>query len=248
VLESLARLAQDLAQSKPSGGGDPSRDRSGDPADLLDGLLGPTRRWCGAFGLEVTPRRWRFAEPMELANLQPDERARPMFASAPPGRAYRVHKFSLSGTGADTPCVVLVSAGLPPSQYQHLLKLAEEAGEVGRPLHAQLNGWAEAQLTGHLQTTAERFFVSFYDGHYQQFHEVDPDAADHFRNLLLDLLKKQFGLTTFEPTTLTEYDRSWVQSTTGTGYYQSGRVKHVMRPGLKDRQGLLRAAAVVEAE
>jgi hypothetical protein len=60
-------------------------------------------------------------------------------------------------------------------------------------------------------------------------------------------LEQEFGLATFFPAAYQDYPESWVQLPEGARML-TGRVRQVLRPGLRDRSGGLRVPARVEAE
>ncbi len=233
-LDELARIG---AKIGPAPGG---------PAGL-DRLLAAVRDWAAAFGFEVTPAEWSFADPPSRARLESaGVTCAPTYRNAEPvGAIVRVRQFGLKRPGAVVrEATAVVSAGPAPAGYRELEDSVRTV-QAAAPLRSRLQEWRWASLDGDPSVAAVQLFVDFWGGPGVPFRDDAPEAAERFANRLGKTLTDSFGLTLFEPAALHEYPEGWVQ-VVGSRPAMTGRVRKVHRPGLAEGSGVLRLPAVVE--
>jgi hypothetical protein len=158
----------------------------------------------------------------------------PQFSSDAPASGLTLVRLGWSGgpTGTDRAPELTLAAGLPPAHYEALrARLAASQWAPAAALLAELEEWPRKRFAGAdlLRFEAEHLFSAFWDaaGTPPRLPEVDQTAA-----ILERLLRDEFGLETFVPTSLGDFDSDWIRIC-GRGGAKTGRVARVIRPGLR---------------
>jgi hypothetical protein len=240
----LDDLLADAADAAPA-----LRDLSQEKARTLDQILELFRQWSAGHGLEILPRRGRFAAPPSYTDLMDDEKTctavfRP---DDPRGTIYRVRAFGLKrGDEVVRPVAVAVSAGPLPFGFRELENLLKDDPHESAMID-RLKAWRDAGLAGTLELTAVQFYVDFWGALGDGLRRRDPDRARDFEQRLTELLQHDYRLFPFRPTAFQDHPDGWVQRTPGR-QMTTGLVRRILRPGLQDDQNHLRVPALVEVE
>jgi len=208
-------------------------------------------KW-GPHNFEGLPAGWTFQRPLLWSDLQLEEKDLSLVfrGHIPRGIVFRVKAFGLrrrSGK-AIRECAVYVSAGPSPAGFGELYRLVEQpsgAGEEG--LRERLRAWPAACLHGALDVVAVRLFVDFWGALGDEMRMQRGDEARRFGEQLSLLLQQELRLETFHPESYQDYPDGWLLLDSDHGAV-TGKVRTVIRPGLKDEEGNLRVPALVEVD
>ncbi|QDV36299.1 hypothetical protein [Tautonia plasticadhaerens] len=221
-----------------------------DSPGAADEAMRHLARVADGLGLRLRPSGWSFAAPpaqgtvpVDEAVADPDAHPARFEAAGPPAGFLVLRRFGLGST----PGHYIVSAGPPPPHFDALRTALVAIGEPAAPLVVMAQSWPASAPAGRLELDAIQLFLRFWESLGGGFRR---EAYDSFRvaeEALTSLLEAGFGLTKFEPRMLQDYRDEWVEITS-RGDLGTGRVRRVVRPGLRTRDNLLRVAALVEAE
>ena len=229
-----------------------------------DAILAQLRAWGEAVGLVVLPRIWSFADPPRAVDVPADE-------VLPIGMPTRfdtgqgvagclvLTAFGLTGgPGGDRPARGVVSAGPPPQGFEAFRAELDET-RSGPPtptpesaaalesLAAGLAAWPTAAARGYLEADALDTFLKFYATLGVGYRAEAPAQYQKLAAALVTLMNEGFGQVTFEPRTHREFAEGWIEPRNPPPY-QTGRVRRVLRPGLRSRTGELTSPAQVKVE
>jgi hypothetical protein len=214
---------------------------------LLDGL----RRYAATHKLEILPRHWSRGAVLRREDLAADETegAVVFFDARPAGEVVAVVRLGLSGQGVREQSGVRISGGPAPEGYPELVKLAAAGGAPAADFLTKLRSWPASRLEAedHLDIEAVDLFVAFHDPAGDPWRAADPGAAQAFGQAIGRILESAFGLVLFSPRSMQEHPPSWLDVRNSDAVV-SGRVRRVLRPGLKYPDGRLRIPAIVTLE
>jgi hypothetical protein len=218
----------------------------------LEVVLRAVQAWADARGLTVLPASWSFVHPATAERLLAEGLDVPVAEFVDGGVAGGLQLRELGWSRADggpgRPPRLTQDAGPPPAYYKDLRRALGEATSwpPASDLLAELEGWPQRRLDGLdvLRSAAEHSFGSFWEAAGPQPHEP---AVSRAADLLSRLLQEEFGLETFYPRSTRDFSREAIK-VASRGNQNTGNVKRVVRPGLRNQNEAISFSAVVDLE
>lgn len=206
---------------------------------------------CDPEELEPTPSRWTFLRLVSWEDLELDQNTlATIFHSTIARGCIQIKAFGLRRRGGDTirECELRVSAGASPIGFDELCRLVESPANSGEErLKQRLQGWPRACLQDAFDVAAERLFIDFWGPLGDEMRLHNSDGARRFGEQLSLLLEHELQLQTFYPETFQDYPTGWLLLDSDHGGV-TGRVRRVIRPGVKDESDNLHVPAIVEID
>lgn len=260
-LDALSRELEELAAACRAAASDGTERAAEGSASLMD--LGPGERqaledkwaqWKTQWeprGLEALPPSWTFLRQLawDELGLSEEDISFVFRRNIPRGLVYKVKPFGLRRRGGETirKGTAYVSAGPSPEGFSDLYEIVKHASNPAEEgLKQRLGRWPAASLHDALDVAALRLFVDYWGTLGDDFRSQTPDKARRFGEQLSSLLLPH-GLITFHPRTYQEYPDGWLLLNSERGAV-TGKVRDVIRPGLKDREGNLHVPAIVDVD
>jgi hypothetical protein len=205
-----------------------------------------------AENLVFLPERWTFLQAVLWETLELDEKNLSVVfhANVVRGEVFWIKAFGLQRRDADLirACEVCVSAGASPCGFEELCHIVVKAANPGEEhLKQRLNGWPRACLHDAFRVAAECLFIDFWSPLGDEMRLQNPEAAHRFAAQLSQVLANNLRLQTFYPETYQDYPAGWLVLESDRGGV-TGKVRRIIRPGLKDEQENLHVPAIVEID
>ncbi len=186
------------------------------------------RDWCAGFGYDL------------LTNEDGSVPSTPRFHSEHPVGTVWMVQYGLKTTErAIALPVEAVSAGPAPRYFAELE--AAVAALAESDLTERLANWAKAAMGEYLEGVVAEFYVQLW---YHCERDSRPGKYAVAKDVLLRLIRENYGWTQFEPVRLGDFDEGWIEydrSRPG----RSGEIQQVLRPGLQDGENRKVAAKVI---
>ncbi|MDG2013752.1 MAG: hypothetical protein P8J33_09620, partial [Pirellulaceae bacterium] len=211
-----------------------------------DQFLAATRRWADIYRYKLIPEMFTYAESAVPAGDK--EELESIFCDVSEvGRAI-VSQFGIldpQGSALQKEkCVI--SAGPPPAGYEQL-KAALITEDGLQQLCGLMEQWP-AQRVKSERALHNAIKGEFFDALFKAIDNLDDAAkAAQIQEIFAETLKSELSAFLFSPTRIGDVDDGWWKPI-NRSETMSGKIKKVIKPGLRDNKGLLIAPAVVELD
>jgi hypothetical protein len=221
----------------------------------LESMVSAMRKWCGVFGWVMTPVAWASGRPLTKLDLALDQRTDvpAEFSETVPRGELLVKQLGLkTKLGRELrPSQFGESAGPPPHEYGELLARLESIQDSRCDALAEaMRGWPARCLKSPdvlRYAIQEEFLDKFWDLLGGDFRQKFGDGFAMLEKTLAALLERQFGCVMFFPVRLSDWREGWIKFV-NSGSQEGGRIRRVLRPGLRTRTNDLISKAKVEVE
>ena len=211
-----------------------------------DRLLAGMRRWCKFFNYQIRPETFTYVE-----GILPPSAAEQLPAvfrdDVTVGRALVTQFGVLDRDGKEIIVMACeVSAGPAPVGYDQLIGKLESIDEL-KHLVDLASGWPAQRLKSE-RALKNAIKGEFFDELFKSLEALGGDErAVELQKTFAEILKSELSAFLFSPTRIGDVDEGWLKPV-NRSETMSGKIKKVIKPGLRDNKGLLIAPAVVELD
>lgn len=219
-----------------------------------DPLLDAIRRLAAVENWTLLPESWSFQKFPHWDAPPTDVILDKKFSEDyPKATITGIRVFGIRGVNespVSRPARVEVSLGKAPLGYVEIITLMQtrRSDEPGyQAIRERVGNWVSHIWDGRFEEEIRRFYVDFHGNLGDAWRRENPAAVDEFRSALVDMLRRQFSYTLFEPRTRDRNNTDWM-ILVGNNAPRTNQVRRVVQPGLFDARQRLIVPARVEME
>jgi len=161
-----------------------------------------------------------------------------------------IASFGITGPGGDEieKAIYNVSAGPSPDSYYELVELIESDDHLRETsLRNLIRRWPSKRLKS-ARSLQNAIKGEFFDLFFEAIDSLSDDKLrSQVQSAFADILKSELSAFLFIPSTISEVEDDWIKSV-NKSETMSGKIRKVIKPGLRDSRGALITPAIVELE
>ena len=216
--------------------------------ELKDQMLRTCRQWANCFGVQVTPVDYSFNAPNIPDEISGDLNV--VFAPRSDVGDALIASFGIAGPGGEEieKAVYAVSAGPAPESYDELVEFIESDDHLRETsLRDLIRRWPSKRLKS-VRSLQNAIKGEFFDLFFETMDSLsDDNLRSRAESAFADILKSELSAFLFTPSTISEFEDDWIKPV-NKSTEMSGKIKKVLKPGLRDGRGALITPAIVELE